>query len=419
MGAIGAPRVSPALESYLSASRGAGQPVPRSVRDHFEPRFGHDFSDVRLHTDQRAARAAGGINAQAFTVGANIHFAQGRFEPGTSAGNRLLAHELTHVVQQGAGREATLQRQPSPEESPVGPLPDLPGGDIDCSIDFAAGKWRDFINCCGKSPVGRGCTKDAIDGVCKIIKCDEKPKPMVCPGGFTPGGSAQHKGQCCRTAAKNENARECCDPARIIKKATTHPICCPPGTNPNAALDKCETPPPPPTPCFPGQMTPGGECCKLPSVPRGNSCVVPPPKPPSPPPKPSPPSSLIIVFQKDKPAAGSKKALDDSLSTNGRAGFKELVTLLREHPTVKVELVGRASPEGSDEHNLALAQRRAEKVAAALADEGIDASRIANHPDGLRAECQQIRPGIQTCGEAGAIGPEDRQVLARPFLPSP
>ena len=72
----------------------------------------HDFSRVRIHTGEQAARAAAGVNARAFTVGSDIVFGANRYSPGTSAGNRLLAHELTHVVQQSApGFVRRIQRE--------------------------------------------------------------------------------------------------------------------------------------------------------------------------------------------------------------------------------------------------------------------------------------------------------------------
>jgi hypothetical protein len=83
------------------ALRSPGQPLDRETRAWLEPRFGHDFGAVRLHTDATAAASARAVNAHAFTVGRDIVFASGQHAPRTSAGARLLAHELTHVVQQG------------------------------------------------------------------------------------------------------------------------------------------------------------------------------------------------------------------------------------------------------------------------------------------------------------------------------
>ncbi|MBU1564806.1 MAG: DUF4157 domain-containing protein [Proteobacteria bacterium] len=77
-----------------------GRPLPRSVRNFFEPRFEQDFSHVRIHTDAQAAEMADELNARAFTFGSNIVFSGGEYTPGSSSGNALLSHELTHVVQQ-------------------------------------------------------------------------------------------------------------------------------------------------------------------------------------------------------------------------------------------------------------------------------------------------------------------------------
>jgi LysM repeat protein len=80
-----------------------GQPLDVATRTFMEPRFGHDFSKVRVHTDARAAQAARRVNALAYTAGRDVVFAAGRHAPQTIAGRRLLAHELTHVIQQSAG----------------------------------------------------------------------------------------------------------------------------------------------------------------------------------------------------------------------------------------------------------------------------------------------------------------------------
>ena len=88
------------LETNIQSLRTGGAPLPKLVRSFFEPRFGHDFSEVRIHADERAADSTRAINAKAFTVGRNIVFGKGQYSPETAMGKRLLAHELTHVVQQ-------------------------------------------------------------------------------------------------------------------------------------------------------------------------------------------------------------------------------------------------------------------------------------------------------------------------------
>jgi len=80
--------------------RSPGQPLDAAVRQHFEPRFGVDFSNVRVHTDERAAASARLQNALAYTAGHNLVFGEGQYTPGAPEGRRLLAHELTHIVQQ-------------------------------------------------------------------------------------------------------------------------------------------------------------------------------------------------------------------------------------------------------------------------------------------------------------------------------
>ena len=81
--------------------RSPGQPLDPLARAFMEPRFGHDFSQVRVHTDPQAAALAHGVNAKAFTVGQAIVFGSGHYAPETPDGKTLLAHELTHVLQQG------------------------------------------------------------------------------------------------------------------------------------------------------------------------------------------------------------------------------------------------------------------------------------------------------------------------------
>lgn len=80
--------------------RSPGQPLDVGMRAYMEPRFGHDFSDVRVHTDAVAAQSAQAVDALAYTVGRHIVFDAGQYAPGTGAGQRLLAHELAHTVQQ-------------------------------------------------------------------------------------------------------------------------------------------------------------------------------------------------------------------------------------------------------------------------------------------------------------------------------
>src|SRR5574341_280119 len=112
----GTPTLSPSVENDLDSLRGGGQPLSPSVRAFFEPRFGYDFSGVQVHTNGRAAETAQRVNARAFTVGLNVVLGSGEYTPGTIEGKKLLAHELTHVVQQSPAHSrmgAVIQRQPN------------------------------------------------------------------------------------------------------------------------------------------------------------------------------------------------------------------------------------------------------------------------------------------------------------------
>ena len=89
-----------ALPIVHDVLRSPGRPLDAATRAAMEPRFGHDFGKVRVHTDTRANESAHAVNALAYTVGPQIVFGAGHYRPGTTTGRQLLAHELTHVVQQ-------------------------------------------------------------------------------------------------------------------------------------------------------------------------------------------------------------------------------------------------------------------------------------------------------------------------------
>src|SRR5262245_54234022 len=100
-GPQGVARDPPAVVHDVFGSH--GEPLDVATRAYFEPRFGHDFSNVRVHSDDRAAASARAVNAVAYTAGESIVFGEGQRQPGTWRGRHLLAHELAHVVQQRQG----------------------------------------------------------------------------------------------------------------------------------------------------------------------------------------------------------------------------------------------------------------------------------------------------------------------------
>lgn len=99
--------VPPVVHQVLGSS---GQPLDTSTRAFMEPRFGHDFSGVRVHTGTQADESARAVNAAAYTVGQNIVFSNRMFRPSEASGRQLLAHELTHVVQQSGNSKSSLDR---------------------------------------------------------------------------------------------------------------------------------------------------------------------------------------------------------------------------------------------------------------------------------------------------------------------
>lgn len=114
----GAPAAPPAVDSAL---RSSGEPLTSHTRALFERHMGHDFSGVRVHWDGKAAAAAAAVHANAFTVGQDIVFGAGRYAPATSQGQRLLAHELAHVVQhdRAGSSPPALYRQEADGSAPA------------------------------------------------------------------------------------------------------------------------------------------------------------------------------------------------------------------------------------------------------------------------------------------------------------
>jgi Domain of unknown function (DUF4157) len=92
-----------------------------STKEFMESRFGYDFSNVRIYADERAARSAQSVNAIAYTAGNDIVFGQGQYQPYTLEGRRLLAHELTHVIQQTTKTKSSSHVQRAPDEKPKAP----------------------------------------------------------------------------------------------------------------------------------------------------------------------------------------------------------------------------------------------------------------------------------------------------------
>jgi hypothetical protein len=122
-----------------SILRSPGQALDSGARAFFEPRFGRDFSNVRVHTDEAAAASANSIQAHAYAAGDHLVFNTGRFAPETEEGRKLLAHELAHTIQQTSGGE-TIQRQPQEGVSSPSSVPAEPAAP-DSSMGGMTAQW--------------------------------------------------------------------------------------------------------------------------------------------------------------------------------------------------------------------------------------------------------------------------------------
>jgi outer membrane protein OmpA-like peptidoglycan-associated protein len=149
---------SASLTNRIDSSRGSGSPIPGNTLNEMQSSFGTNFSNVNIHTDAESVNMNRELGAQAFTHGNDIYFNSGKFNPDSTTGKHLLAHELTHVVQQGGGGSAvqraeaaagTIQRKCGPSAAAAGasgctPLSSSPTGErihfrINCD-DLTAGE---------------------------------------------------------------------------------------------------------------------------------------------------------------------------------------------------------------------------------------------------------------------------------------
>src|SRR5947209_6429627 len=122
--------------SVHQATHSPGQPLDTAIRALMEPRFGHDFSNVRIHADEQAMESARGLGAKAYTVGSHVVFGKERYAPSALEGQTLIAHELTHVVQQARNPSASVVHR-----DPDLTLPKLP----DVQLTFPHTSWRDRV----------------------------------------------------------------------------------------------------------------------------------------------------------------------------------------------------------------------------------------------------------------------------------
>ena len=162
--------VSPALNHQIQHSRGGGQPMDPTTRSFMENRFGVDFSKVSIHTGTAAADMNRQINAKAFTVGKDIFFNNGEYQPGDKDGKMLLAHELTHVMQQGKGAHPTaIQKKGTEKKKAASKKKDQVKTKVEVVTehDFSKGKTKTKATTTrsAKEKVAKGVTASASEKI--------------------------------------------------------------------------------------------------------------------------------------------------------------------------------------------------------------------------------------------------------------
>jgi len=414
-GAAGSALAPPIVHEVLSSP---GQPLDAQTRSFFEPRFGHDFSKVRVHTDHKAVESARSVHARAYTLGSHIAFDHDQYCPATLHGRNLLAHELTHVVQQFSAPQL------SPQNLEIGPASDA----AEQQANEVSRQMTDSSRARGASPGQAGAIKlrrqpagggsgeeepkkearpliqvgdykldvkplfpdlplslPSVDDVNQAInKPKEKGKDMSCPKGFT----KLKTGDCCPgTFVEGPN---CCPPIQM----TANGVCCPVGQMPDDRKNECVPAPQLP---IPGKVNLHG---KLPA--RAPLTV-----------------DLPIHFKQGLPAAtAGEKALRASLTAGGQSELDTVIRFLRTNVNFSAQLTGMASIEGTPAQNDQLGLNRVRSVATVLEANGMATFRFTD-PPALPTSCPSVGDGLHNCGDtmaAKSMNANDRQVMVRMFI---
>ncbi len=357
--------------------RAPGQPLDAQTRAYFEPRFGHDFSKVRVHTDAEAAESAHAVNALAYTVGHQVVFESARFDPRSDTGQELIAHELAHVVQQSgqqnnrsgltvaAGNDAfehdadrvaqralagdhaqpprklapAVQRQ-VPPTSP-GP-PTMQGLDWGLNCDWSKFPPKCSVNIQGVDvPIDKDhwrCVVLAREGRCPP-ECKDEVEPLGIP--------------CVQPEKPN-----------FPGKSQTHEPECPPGQIPIAGRCISFRPPtggPTSQPCPPDQIpTITGGCAPM----RVPSSPTTPPGPTAPPLQ--QPGTHVRVGTIESETLDNFALNDPNVPSQYAQQLDHLAGLLNVYREVEVHIEGHTDGSGTEAINIPLSQQRAEAVKAQL-----------------------------------------------------
>jgi flagellar motor protein MotB len=369
-------QMNSAPDSIARTLASSGRPLDLVLQQDMERRFGHDFSQVRVHSGAAAAQSASDVNAQAYTVGHNVVFGAGRFAPGTQQGRRLIAHELTHVVQQATSPSSTIQRQPEEEEEPASDFgKELKKDSLFQELEKAArdkilkeidkapetitkAVFDKIIDLAAIDQQYKDGLKKVGEAIIKIITNRKSPSTSKCDAlpEYHEGGSSLYKGMCCR--GSTESAEACCPKDKFAPR-NGGSNCCTADEFVSAA-GKCEKPAAIDigTLCVtPGKRDTFGKCCMPPFKVIDGMCVN--PVKPEPPPQPFSLKFTVGVIDDYN--------IDESI-LNGRQKphFEKLKQQIHQFmeacPSSMITIVGFADKPGSEEHNFGLGQRRADHV---------------------------------------------------------
>ena len=371
-----------------------GQPLDHESRSFFEPRFGHSFGNVRVHTDEKAAESARAVNALAYTVGQSVVFDRGQFAPRSRHGRSLLAHELTHVVQQGNRNDGRPPR-----------LGIEAGGSFEHEAERTAHAMfsgrATLVAAQTHTPViQRQSPQGGQGGPDYGISCDIfKGECKLTVGGVDiPLNKEQYR---CWLLARSGNCpKECEDTLKDINVSCVQmpkPVLPPtkPGGGPTLPSPRCR----------PGETPYMGGC--LPPLPI-----------PHPEPQPGP-TLTPGLSPRPKPRLGTIEsatldnfAVDDPTVPSQHSGaLDHLVALLNIYSDVTVHIEGHTDGSGTETINTPLSLKRAEAVKAALiARKIVNPGRIVTK--GFSSHQPLVKPGTPQAYE-----PRNRRVEVWYYIP--
>ncbi len=363
--------------NYINSLSG-GSALSNKDKSFFGARIGYDFSNVKIHTDSNAVKSAQSMNALAYTSGNNIVFGSGQYLPGTEKGKHLLAHELTHVVQQSQNTLPHIQRQPDEtNEVPKNEVVEKLENDtlfkklekkikdeIKDAIKTAPEKitqavLEKIIDTTVTDPQYKEGLKKATEAIIKTItgkktvstsKCDAIP-------GYHEGGSTDFKGQCC--SGTIESAQSCCPKDKFAPNNLNY-NCCKADEFVNGE-GKCEKQPSVDidTICIPpGKKDSLGKCCMPPFEVIDGACSSPPQK------EPESPSSFSLNFRLG--VIDDYTINESTLNSRQQPHFDEIKKQIHQFmeacPASAVSITGFADKPGTEEYNQDIGQRRADYI---------------------------------------------------------